>query len=445
MKNYLTIPATLMATLISAVFAIAPCSDCFAQGDSYDREPINYTKATPRNTVSQIQEQLAEGKLQLNYDETFGYLPDLLKVLKVSQKSQMFVFSKTSLQRMKISPTTPRAVYFNDDVYVGYCHTGDVLEVSAVDPQLGAVFYTLDQSPDAAPKLVRQTDSCLICHGSSHTKGVPGHVVRSVYSDKRGLPILSSGSFRVDQSTPIKNRWGGWYVTGKHGDQSHLGNLVIQGRRVPEPLDNSEGQNVTNLKSLFEVKHYLTPHSDLIALMVLEHQTMAHNLITSANFTARQALYYEKTLNKELGEKPDHRWASTTSRIKNAGDDLVEYLLFCEEVPLKEQMKGTSGFTEEFTKQGVRDSKGRSLRDFDLKTRMFKYPCSYLVYSNAFEAMHEEMKDYVWKRIWDILQAEELPQKFAHLSKEDRTAIVEILKETKKTLPKYWYGEEKTK
>ena len=259
----------------------------------------------------------------------------------------MLVFSKTSFQRNRIGPRTPRALYFNDDVYVGYCQGGDVLEISAVDPQLGAVFYTLEQSRLLSPNFRRQTDNCLICHGSSQTKEVPGHVVRSVFADASGLPILSSGTYRVDQTTPIKNRWGGWYVTGTHGDQKHLGNLIVRGRLDRDEVDNSAGLNQTCLDNRFDTSSYLTPHSDIVALMVLEHQTDAHNLITRANFLTRQAMHYQQSLNRELKEPPDRVWDSTTSRIKNAGEPLVEYLLFSGEAELAAPIRGTSGFADE--------------------------------------------------------------------------------------------------
>ena len=209
------------------------------------------------------------------------------------------------MQRHRISPKTPRALYFNDDVYIGYCQRGDVLEISAVDPQLGAVFYTLDQNETAQPQFTRQGDNCLICHGSSQTKDVPGHVVRSVFSDASGLPILASGTFRIDHTSPLSRRWGGWYVTGTHGGQKHLGNFIVTRESEPEEVVNDAGLNVTDLGERFNTSAYLSPHSDLIALMVLEHQTEMHNLIVKANFQARLALHEEAELNRELGRSAD--------------------------------------------------------------------------------------------------------------------------------------------
>jgi len=378
-----------------------------------------------------LQQRLDLGMAALKFDGERGYLRSVLDELRISPNTQMLVFSKTSLQRQRIAPTHPRAIYFNDEVYVGFCQAGEVLEFSAVDPQLGMVFYTLEQHEDDTPKFIRQTDGCLLCHGSSQNRGVPGNLVRSVYPDAGGFPILSSGSFRIDHTSPIEKRWGGWYVSGTHGTHKHLGNLILRGRQEPEQIDNSRGHNVTDLGSRLNLDSYLTTHSDIVALMVLEHQAMAHNLLIQANFTTRQALHYEATLNHELNEPADHRWASTLSRIKSVGEPLVEYLLFAGEAQLQAPIQGTAGFAEEFARIGPRDTHGRSLRDFDLKTRLFKYPCSYLIYSPSFDQLPGEVKTYVLKRLREVLSGKDQTKPFSHLSTGDRTAILEILTETK--------------
>jgi hypothetical protein len=313
-----------------------------------------------------------------------------------------------------------------------------VIEIFAVDPRMGAVFYTLDQKKVAQPRLLRQTDNCLVCHSSSRTEGVPGHLVRSLFVDSSGQPMLSEGSHTVDHSTPIEQRWGGWYVTGKHGSQTHLGNFIARARNIPQPVENADGQNVETLKGRFPAEYYLTPYSDIVALMVLEHQVMAHNYITKANYTARQAMYYEAEMNRALGEPEGTRLESTTRRIQSAGDDLVKALLFVDEAKITAPISGTSGFAEKFSRQGPHDPQGRSLREFDLQRRLFKYPCSYLIYSEAFDQLPGEMRDYVWKRLWEALTQPKEDEAFKHLSQEDRQAIIEILRATKPSLPSYW-------
>jgi len=403
--------------------------------DEFEQPPIEYSSSEPDNVVSRFQATLNRGELSLDYDSKFGYLPALLKQWGVPVESQTLVFSKTSLQRSRISPRTPRALYFNDSVYIGYCHLGDVLEISVADPALGTVFYTLDQDVEKPPLFVRQTDQCLQCHGASHTAHVPGHTVRSLFVDAGGMPLLSEGSHRVNQTTPIEKRWGGWYVTGTHGSQKHMGNLIVRNRLAEQPWIVEKDQNVTDLTDRLAVKNYLSPHSDLIALLVLEHQTFVHNLLVNANFTARQALHYEQTINKAFGDSLDRRLESTARRIASAGEKLVQGLFFVDEAPLEGPYAGTSGYAEVFTSLGKRDAQGRSLRDFDLRTRLFKYPCSYLVQTPEFEALPPLMKDYVSHRIQEVLQGT-AGEDYQHLTAEDRQAITEILQATTNLLPR---------
>jgi hypothetical protein len=421
-------------SLLLFVYAMARAED------EFERPPIEYSRATPDNVVSQLQSRLARGEVRLKFDEEFGYLPSLLESLQIPIESQMLVFSKTSMQRGRISPHTPRAIYFSDEAYVGFCRAGGVLEVSAADPQLGAVFYTLEQKQADAPALVRQTQDCLLCHSSSQAGGVPSHLVRSVFVDASGLPLLSEGSFRVDHGTPLENRWGGWYVTGRHGGQSHLGNLIVRDLPLARPVENAAGHNVDALDERFPTAKYPTSHSDIVALMVLEHQTLVHNLITQANFATRQALHYEAEFNTSFKEPTTNRLESTTRRIASAGDRLVKGLLFASETQLTAPISGTSGFAEKFVAAGPRDSNGRALRDFDLTTRMFKYPCSYLVYSAAFDGLPVEVKSHVAARLREVLgepaagaapRDQQFEKEFTHLSVGDRRAILEILRETK--------------
>jgi hypothetical protein len=406
------------------------CFTARAIAQDFEQEPIRYSQSEPDNRVSRLIERVGAGKIELTHEDHFGYLRSLLTELDVPISSQMLVFSKTSMQRDRIAPRTPRALYFTDDVYIGFCQRGDVLEISAADPQLGAVFYTLDQDGQQPLRFRRQTDNCLICHGSSQTKEIPGHLVRSVFTDAAGLPILSSGTYRIDQTSPLKKRWGGWYVTGTHGDQKHLGNLIVRQRLAADKVDNAAGQNLTSLTDRFDTAKYLSQHSDIVALMVLEHQADAHNYITRASFLTRQAMHYQHALNREMKAPPDQLWDSVRSRIKNAGEPLVEYLFFSDEAKLTAPILGTSGFTEEFALRGPRDRQGRSLRDFDLQTRLFKYPCSYLVYSPSFAALPKEVKDYVLFRMREILAGQDQSSKFTHLSAADRGAIEEILQDT---------------
>jgi hypothetical protein len=399
--------------------------------DDFDRAPILYSQSKPDNVIASLAQRVATGDVTLKYEEPWGYLRSLLTALEIPESSQTLVFSKTSLQRHKIGPRTPRALYFNDDVYLGYCRNGDVLEISVADDKLGTVFYTLEQEPQDRPQFRRQNDNCLLCHAGGQARGVPGHLIRSIYVDKVGHPLLASGSYRIDHTSPLEHRFGGWYVSGEHGKQTHLGNLTYTGRPDQDGPRDPSGLNVKDLQGKFDTSAYISSHSDLVALMVLSHQAGGHNLLTKVNFDVRSALYREDALNRELKEAPDHRWESTNTIINSAAEGLVKYFLYVDEAPLTDPISGSTKFAEEFAARGRRTQDGRSLRDFDLQTRLFKYPCSYLIDSSAFDTLPEELRRAIWKRLDGILTAEQPEKEFAHLSTADRAAIRAILRETK--------------
>jgi hypothetical protein len=405
---------------------------CFSQtcwADDIDREPINYSTAPLKDVVTQLQQELDSGDAQLEWDEKHGWLPSLLKLLKIDTSSQLLVFSKTSLQFTKISPHRPRALYFTDDAYIGFVQLGDILEVSAVDPVQGAVFYSLAQEKTEAPKFVRDEGQCLACHHNRRTQKVPGYLVRSVFPESDGNPRLSLGTVSTDQSTDFQERFGGWYVTGQHGAMRHRGNVIAQ-EDSDRPLDFEDGANLVDLTSRINTRSYLTPHSDLVALMVLEHQAQMHNYITLASYEARRVKHYDLTWNKILERADDFQSDVSQRRIARATEKLLRYLLFSEEFQLTSPIEGTSKFTQKFTSLGPRDSQGRSLRDFDLQTRLFKYPCSYLIYSDSFAALPAVIREHVDRRLVEILSGADESPEFTHLTAFDRQAIREILTET---------------
>lgn len=404
-------------------------SSAFAQRVNYEEPPISYSVTKPDNRVSQLQEKLDAGTVALKFETEQGYLKSLLEQLQISTSSQVLSFGRTSLQDDKISPATPRALYFSDDVHLGYVQNG-LIEIAAHDPLLGMVFYTLKQTDDAPPVFQRQTNSCLTCHGAARTKNVPGVLIRSVYPDPGGHPVVAAGSFVSTHKSPLNQRWGGWYVTGRHGDQQHLGNFVLTTAKKPKTIDNSAGHNLDNLKDRFDTTKYLTPHSDLVALMVLEHQTDTLNILTTASFEMRHAQYLIEHAGDDAAAK-EKAAKLHADRLAKITEQIVRAFLFAEEAKLTKPVAGTSDFTTEFSSRGPRDSKGRSLRDFDLQTRMFKYPCSYLIHTPAFDSLPEELKQSVGQRMSEVLSSSELPKGLEHLSESDRVAIREILAEIK--------------
>lgn len=387
----------------------------------FEEEGIGYGKAKDSGPVARLQQRIDQGQVQLAFEPDLGFLQALLKELDIPPESQMLVFSKSSFQRERISPQTPRALYFGDDAYIGFIPGSPMLELTSVDPQLGAVFYTLEQKPSVKPRFIR-TDQCLECHASSKTMGVPGHVIRSFQTDETGLVNLASGISPINHRTPLAERWGGWYVTGTHGAQIHRGNLI-----GPEAFARQEQEpnylgNVTDLTRFFDSSRYPNSHSDIVALMVFEHQTHLHNFITRMNYAATLALNQYGHINY----------------LKSVTEAFLKYLLFTEETPLSAPIRGTSGFAEWFTTRGPKDGRGRSLRELDLESRLFRYPCSYLIYSDAFDQLPGRLRDHLYRRLWDILTGEDTGAAFAGLSGESKRAILEILVETKPGLPEYW-------
>ncbi len=421
-----------------AISAIGPTCRVTLGQSFFEQEPISYSKAPVNDPVARLQKTLDEGNATLEFDAKHGYLKSVLRSLDISPSSQMLVFSKTSFQLARISPSAPRAIYFGDDVYIGWVQGGDVIEVSSVDAQQGTIFYTLAQKESESPRFARDSGDCLSCHASSRTRDVPGSLVRSVYPSPTGQPHFDAGTFRTNHSSPFVERWGGWYVTGTHGAQRHMGNAISSDSSNPEKLDMETHANLKQLSKLVNASPYLTPHSDIVALMVLEHQTDMHNLITRANYDTRRALRDAAVLNEMLGEPADHLGPSIKRRIANSGEKLLKYMLFVDEAELTDAMQGTSAFAKEFALRGPRDTEGRSLREFDLKRRLFKYPCSYLIYSEAFDGLPNQVKHHVYDRLREILAQGKADEDFSHLSAADRGAISEILQDTKQDLAEYW-------
>ena len=379
-----------------------------------DDSRIGYYTGESHDMVSDLARRLERGDAHLGFSAPWGYLESVLRELKVPISSQTLVFSKTSMQVARISPEHPRALYFTDDVYVGMVR-GGLLELTAIDPQKGAVFYTIENNKEAAqPRLLRRNEECLKCHFTVNTMSVPGFLARSVFADSSGEPILEAGSYLTDHRSPLSERWGGWYVTGTQGEARHMGNGSAKGRAYK--IDSEHGANVTDLKGRVNMALYPVPSSDLVALMVLNHQVRMHNLITQ--------LGYEARLNRpEL--------AATI-------ESTVRYLLFADEAQLRDRTAGTAPFRAEFEARGPFDSKGRSLRQMDLERRLFRYPCSFLIYSEAFDALPDAAKNPLYKRLFEVLSGGDQSASYRALSAADRRAVLEILAETKPSLPGYF-------
>lgn len=392
--------------------------------------------------IAILQRRIDAGELVLTHDDRRGYLEAVLEALDIPASSQGLIFSRTSLQTNLITPWTPRAVYFNDDVYVGWVQDSPILEIASIDPEEGGVFYTLEQDPAVEPRFTEEGTTCLMCHESrAVTDGVPGVMVRSVLVDRFGYPITPLHEGSTSDRTPFDQRFAGWYVTGTSEGGSHAGNVyspdlsheVSDVRRYLQGFDFATGGGVTDLEGRFDVEPYLTEHSDIVSLMVLTHQTKVHNLITVAHDAAREAVGGFDVLRRiDAGQMPMPPIASMFQvRIDGAVERLVRGMLFSREAPLPGPVRGTSGFAEEFQARGPFDAQGRSLRQLDLERRLFRFPMSFLVYSEAFDALPGFVKDAFYARVHEVLEGRDQTGDFDHLDEADRQAIGEILTATK--------------
>jgi hypothetical protein len=412
-----------------AAWLLMSTASCLAElGDTVSPSPdhpaigyFNYRNHPLRDPVSELNRKLRQGAVQLRFEKGTGYLRSVLEALHVPVESQMVVFSKTSMQFARIEPGNPRTIFFNDAVAVAWVR-GGFIELASHDPQMGVIFYSLEQEHGRKPEFQRR-DECLRCHISEVSLGVPGMMVRGRFTAADGMPKLIYGGYATDHRSPLEERWGGWYVTGDAGKARHMGNAMLTGDE-PESMVTDQTLHVKSLAGKFDTAAYLSPYSDIAALMVFDHQMYMTNLLIRVGWETRAALYDKR---RDLAV-----------RLREGARELVDYLLFVEEAPLAGRIQGTSGFAEQFVRQGPRDSRGRSLRELDLEKRLLRYPCSYMIYTEAFDSLPAEARAAIYQRMWQILSGAERGGKYARLSLPDRQAVVEILRETKKGLPEYF-------
>ena len=409
----------------------------------FAEEPINYRSDDVNDPVAGLEKRLESGVATLAFEGDTGYLKSVLKLLKVPVESQTLVFSKTSFQYPKISADHPRALYYNDDVYVGKVHGGKAIEIVSFDARQGAIFYLLDEHKVDKPAFQRAELDCTQCHIAAGTRGVPGVLLRSVYANPNGTLIPGAPSFITDQDSPVDERWGGWYVGDRPGEATpSMANAALAESTTAAPgeSDPAAARRLVPLGQLYRAAEYLLPGSDTVSLLVLAHQTQMHNLITLTNYKTRIALYnLSKQVTNASGTSalPD----GTRRQFERPAEQLLRYLLFANEAPLSgldPKALAASPFAQEFAARGLRDAQGRSLRDFDLNRRIFRYPCSYLIYSDAFDAIPEPARSYIYHRLLQILTGQDQSEDFARLTAGDRRAVLEIVLQTKTGLPPEW-------
>ncbi len=442
-RNLLKMAAGAAVLAIGAMAARAD-TDTLRTTTRYDLEypVIAYSGPATENRIARLQKKLDSGEMKLEWEPKFGYLTSLLKALEINTDTQALVFSRTSLQIEHISAHTPRAVYFNEDTYIGYVHDTPLIEVTAIDAQKGPVFYAFDNRREMQPmKIDREGGRCLSCHDtySMMGGGVPRVMVMSAPVEDASDTRTFTSAEEVDDRTPIEQRWGGWYITGRTGTQTHFGNLALREERAGERLRELQATrlNLASVKAYFDTSTYPSEHSDVAALLVLEHQTSLQNFVTRVNYKVRTVLSRE-TDGAAVSSGMPRSWADINSgdqkRVRQMMEPLVRALFFQDAVPFTQRIEGSGGFTQRFSKLGPRDRKGRGLHELDLNTRLMRYPLSYEIYSEQFDALPQYAKDYLNGRIVEVLQGRDTTGISARIAAADRAAITEILIDTRPAL-----------
>ena len=423
MRTWLYLWAIALLAAVSATTLTGQRGGAFRE--SRDHPAIRYSNGSQNDAVVAFDQAVQAGEIQLVFEPTTGYLHSVLDALDVPAESQVTVFAETSSQAQRINPENPRAIFFNDTVAVGWVRGGDVLEVASLDSTQGVLFYSLDQQPAARPA-IRRNDRCLACHLSWDTLGVPGLLTFSTLPMPNDPNAYAVG-WITDHRSPLEERWGSWYVTGAPLSIQHLGNTTVPIEYVPRANSNPT-LALDTLEGQFDLTGYPTPYSDIVALLVLEHRNHMTNLLVRMGWETRVADYEAA----RAGQPP------AAPRVQETAVELVDYLLFVHEAPLPPGIRGTSGFAEWFSAQGPFDSRGRSLHQLDLDGRLLRHPCSFLIYTDAFDALPERAKDAIYLRMWEVLSGQASENRYANLTRDDRGVVVEILRDTKPDLPLYF-------
>lgn len=400
---------------VSLVLGLVAC----AASDADEVGPLNVAEAwkASKDPAAELWKKVATGEVTIDQSSDSAFLKSLLTALKIPAESQVLVFSKTSLQKALIGPSHPRALYYSADCYIGWVQGGD-LEIIGVDPERGPQFYRITHpfTGKKRPELVAD-QTCLSCHVGSSLQ------IQSVYVDKSGYPLAGEDRFVTTYESPLSERWGGWYVTGTHGKELHLGNVITKSTVKGMVHDSAQGANIVSLEKFISTEPYLVGSSDIVALMVLEHQYVMQNTLMETGRAMRRVLARQKP------DAPEESWQRVAQKYAR---QITRQLLFSGEHELQDGgVTGGAAFQEAFRRDRVLSKDGRSLKDFNLRTRLFENRCSYMIYSAAFDALPEPLKKAVYDHLGEVLHGKDGGPDYHHLQAEERMGIFQILLDTK--------------
>ena len=387
-----------------------------------DQPPHNYRQRAPQDGFTRLKDDFESGRIALDRGSEKAFVLSVLQALGIPASSQMLVFSTTSLQLSLISPANPRALYFNEDVHLGYVPGGRI-EIVSLDPELGGIFFIFDIPKDARPLRIERSERCMNCHAGEDTGYVPGLVIKSVVPGPSGGSLTAYRQAQTGHGIPFEQRFGGWHVTGRHGITNHWGNLT--GRFVAgeiTTIPNAPGER-------FNWAKYPVATSDVLPQLLHEHQAGFVNRVVEASYRARTALHAN-------GEKLSDAQAK---ELDGQAELITRYLLFADEAPLPPGgVEGDAAYKADFLRTRRATAEGISLKDFDLRTRLFKHRCSYMIYSPVFAGLPNAMKQRMYRRLGEALSAEKPDKEYAYLAAAEKQAIRRILKATLTDLPGGW-------
>lgn len=434
-------PAASLSSLLCALALASGSLSAQVSFNDYDQPPHNYYDGEPQDPASVLKRQIASGEKQPDLSSQIDYFRWLIQELSVPAESQTVVFSKTGLQRKVVSPHNSRALYFNDQTFITFI-PGGMTEIASYDPLRGPIFYILEgseTSPPAPAVRFNKRESCLVgCHAGSATNYLPGLLARSLYVDAMGNPmnvdaagiVVNAISLHENMAhtMPIKERWGGWFVTGSPANADHIGNILFQVRGgPPSPAPALAAQEK------------LLPHgssSDVLPLLVQDHQIGLLNQLYEVFYRWRTRLHLDNEKRKAAGQPELAQLdAAGVEYLGEHLEKLAGLFLFSGEAPLPAGgIKGDPAFITAFSRGKKTDGQGRSLRDLELKSHLLRHRCSHMIHSPQFEGMPAAFRSLVLGRICEVLKSPATTAGYEHLQEAERQAIHEILLAT---IPQY--------
>ncbi len=387
-----------------------------------DSPEHDYWNRLLQDPFTKFKEEFEAGRVTIDFSNEKAFLTDLLAHLNVPASSQTLVFSTTSLQLSLISPRNPRAIYFNEDIYVGFIPGGKI-EIVSIDPELGGIFYIFEIPRNGTVPEFQRSRRCMNCHSDEDSRYVPGLIIKSVIPGVRGGSLESYRRHVTGHQIPLSERFGGWYITGADDFKEHWGNAI--GQFKPEGIVTTPvlpGER-------FDWSMFPVESSDILPHLIHDHQAGFINRTLEAHYRARTAL---KRGNGSLT-------TADREEMKQQADNLVKYLLFADEAKLPVGgLKGSDSYKKDFLASRQENDAGMSLRDFDLKTSLFSHRCSYMIYSPVFLKLPQGFKTLLYDRLAKALSLKSNDPEFAYLSNTEKANIRSILQQTHPDLKAGW-------